>query len=67
MPKPKITEVKAELQAAIAKQEQTITALQDTQNPQAKTLLQVAVSQQEAFQSVLDRLNGNRISIKMYT
>ena len=63
----KIIEIKAELQAAIARQEQTITALQGTQNPQAKALLQVAVYQQEAFRAVLDRLNGDRIAIKLYS
>ncbi len=63
----KISEIKTELQAAILCQEKYIQNLAGDNNPQVARARRDAEHYQEAFKAVLDRLNGDRIAIKLYS
>ncbi len=60
-------ELKVELQAAIAHQDKSVQNLAGDNNPQVAQVRTSAESYREAFQAVLDRINGQRIALKLYS
>ena len=61
-----IKELKKELQAVIDQQQEAAKGLQRSQNPQViRTLLDIE-SRIEAFQAVLQRVQGDRIALSFF-
>ncbi len=66
MAKAKLTDVRKELEAAIAHQEKHLEGLTGSDNPHTVAARNQTEHQLQAFRAVLDRLNGDRIAIKIY-